>query len=91
MVGFQGGLNLGRDLEGHFAGHLVEDSQHRFQLGDWVRSSRCTALSDGVFFETRNTVYVVLGQGHEQTASFKAIFSFISQGFRLGAPLLRDN
>ena len=59
-----------------FAHKVIEDSQHRFQPGDWVRSSMCTAFTDGVFFETRNTVYVLLGQGNGQTASLKAIFSF---------------
>ncbi|WP_372028443.1 hypothetical protein [Pseudomonas kurunegalensis] len=82
---FRVGLNAEELKRVHAAGHLpffmfahkvVEDSQHRFQPGDWVRSSMCTAFTDGVFFETRNTVYVLLGQGHEQTASLKAIFSF---------------
>jgi len=59
-----------------FAHRVVEDSQHRFQAGDWVRSSMCTSFHEGVFFETKNTVYVLLGAGHEQTASLKVIFSF---------------
>jgi hypothetical protein len=59
-----------------FAHKVVEDSRGRFQPGDWVRSSMCTTFEGGVFFETRNTVYVLLGPGHEQTASLKTIFSF---------------
>ncbi|WP_442968417.1 DUF6957 family protein [Pseudomonas sp. S37] len=55
---------------------MVEDSQYRFQSGDWVRSSMCGSFHEGVFFETKNTVYVLVGDGHEQTASLKAIFSF---------------
>lgn len=82
---FKADLTSDELLRVHSAGHLplilfahrvVEDSQHRFHPGDWVRSSMCRAFSDGVFFETRNTVYVLLGQGHGQTASLKAIFSF---------------
>ncbi|PMZ88465.1 MULTISPECIES: DUF6957 family protein [unclassified Pseudomonas] len=59
-----------------FAHNVVEDSQGRFQQGDWVRSSMCTSFNDGVVFETRNTAYVLLGPGHEQPASLKTIFSF---------------
>lgn len=58
-----------------FAHNVVEDSRGRFQSGDWVRSSMCTSF-DGVMFETRNTTYVLMGPGHEQTASLKSIFSF---------------
>lgn len=59
-----------------FAHKVVEDSRGRFQPGDWVRSSMCTSFDDDVIFETRNTVYVLMGRGHEQTASLKTIFSF---------------
>lgn len=59
-----------------FAHKVVEDSRGRFQSSDWVRSSMCTSFDDKVMFETRNTVYVLMGSGHEQTASLKTIFSF---------------
>jgi len=59
-----------------FAHNVVEDSQGRFERGDWVRSSMCTSFNDGVVFETRNTVYVLIGPGHEQPASLKDVFSF---------------
>jgi len=59
-----------------FAHNVVEDSQGRFERGDWVRSSMCISFNDGVVFETRNTVYVLIGPGHEQPASLKTIFSF---------------
>ena len=58
-----------------FAHNVVEDSQGRFQQGDWVRSSMCTNFNDGVVFETRNTIYVLIGPGHEQPASLKDVFS----------------
>jgi len=69
----------------HAAGHLplflfahkvVEDSRGRFQVGDWVRSSMCLTFDDGVMFETKNTIYVLMGPGHEQIASLNTIFSF---------------
>lgn len=59
-----------------FAHNVVEDSQGRFHRGDWVRSSICTSFNEGVMFETRSTVYVLIGPGHEQPASLKTIFSF---------------
>jgi hypothetical protein len=60
-----------------FAHNVVEDSQGRFERGDWVRSSMCTSYNDGVVFETRNTVYILIGPGHEQPASLKDVFSFL--------------
>jgi hypothetical protein len=59
-----------------FAHNVIEDSEGRFQRGDWVRSSMCTKFDEGAVFETRNTVYILIGPGHEQTASLKTIFSF---------------
>lgn len=59
-----------------FAHKVVEDSRRRFQAGDWVRSSMCVTFDDGVMFETKNTIYVLMGPGHEQIASLKTIFSF---------------
>jgi hypothetical protein len=59
-----------------FAHKVMEDSRGRFQPGDWVRSSMCVTFDDGVMFETKNTIYVLMGPGHEQTASLKTIFSF---------------
>ena len=59
-----------------FAHNVIEDSQGRLQRGDWVRSSMCTKFDEGAVFETRNTVYILIGPGHEQTASLKTIFSF---------------
>lgn len=59
-----------------FAHSVAEDSQGRFERGDWVRSTMCTSLNEGVLFETRNTVYALIGPGHEQPATLKEVFSF---------------
>lgn len=59
-----------------FAHNVAEDSQGRFERGDWVRSTMCTSFNDGVLFETRNTVYALIGSGHEQPATLKEVFSF---------------
>lgn len=58
-----------------FAHKVVDDEQRRFEPGHWVRSSMGTAFNDGFLFETRNSVYVLLGPGHRKSASIKAIFS----------------
>lgn len=59
-----------------FAHSVVEDSEVRFLPGQWVRSTMCSNFEDGVLFQTRNTVYVLIGDGHEQIASLQAVFSF---------------
>lgn len=58
-----------------FAHKVVDDEQRRFEPGHWVRSSMCTAFKEGYLFETRNTVYVLLGPGHRKSSSIEAIFS----------------
>ena len=58
-----------------FAHKVVDDEQRRFEPGHWVRSSMGTAVKEGYLFETRNTVYVLLGPGHRKSASIEAIFS----------------
>ncbi|MBI6668850.1 hypothetical protein YA0024_12980 [Pseudomonas syringae] len=58
-----------------FAHKVMHDEQRRFEPGHWVRSSMGTAFKEGYLFETRNSVYVLLGPGHRKSASIEAIFS----------------
>jgi len=58
-----------------FAHNVLFDSQRRFDVGDWVRSTLAISFEDGFLFETRNTIYVLKGAGREKTASLKTIFS----------------
>lgn len=58
-----------------FAHKVVDDEQRRFEPSHWVRSSMGTAFKEGYLFETRNTVYVLLGPGHRKSTSIEAIFS----------------
>lgn len=60
-----------------YAFEVILDSKGRFQPGYWVRSSMCVQFLEGFLFETRNTVYVLVGEGVEQKASLKTIFSFL--------------
>jgi hypothetical protein len=52
------------------------DSERRFDVGDWVRSSFAVSFEEGFLFETRNTVYVLKGLGYEKSASLKTVLSF---------------
>ncbi|MNZ95032.1 hypothetical protein D3C78_1141590 [compost metagenome] len=47
---------------------VVFDSRGRCPPGGWVRSSLLKSYSDGCFFETGNTIYVLLGMGCKKTA-----------------------
>lgn len=59
-----------------FAHNVRFDSERRFDVGDWVRSTMAMSFHDGFLFETWNTVYVLTGPGHEKSASLETIFSF---------------
>mgnify|MGYP003477814014 FL=1 len=52
------------------------DSERRFDVGDWVRSTLATSFEEGFLFETRNTVYVLCGDEHEKATSLKTALSF---------------
>ena len=58
-----------------FARNVRFDSERRFDVGDWVRTTFATSFEEGFLFETRNTVYVLAGAGNEKTASFSTIMS----------------
>ncbi|MXI45801.1 hypothetical protein GRW89_04710 [Pseudomonas moraviensis] len=42
---------------------VIQDSKGRFAPGDWVRSTLEVSLSQNCLFETKNTVYVLMGAG----------------------------
>ena len=58
-----------------YAHCVIYDEQGRFPPGGWVRSTLCKTFDGVCMFETRNTVYVLMGQGREMTATLKAIFA----------------
>ena len=53
---------------------VIYDGHGRFPPGGWVRSTLCKSFDGVCLFETRNTVYVLMGEGREMTASLKTIF-----------------
>lgn len=53
---------------------VVFDSRGRCPPGGWVRSSLLKSYSDGYFFETSNTIYILLGMGCRKTAAPSVVF-----------------
>ena len=58
-----------------FAEKVILDSRGRFDYGNWVRSTMAISFQDGFLFETKNTVYVLAGDGDEKSAPLAAILS----------------
>jgi hypothetical protein len=50
------------------ANYVVFDSADRYDRGNWLRTSPLRSFSDGFIFETRNTVYLLLGVGYRPFA-----------------------
>lgn len=42
---------------------VIYDSKGRFPPGDWVRTTLALSFSHACLFETKNTVYVLMGSG----------------------------
>ncbi|WP_417777664.1 DUF6957 family protein [Stutzerimonas xanthomarina] len=54
-------------------GDVVADSLGRFDKGDWLRSTPLIAFTQGCFFETRDTVYALLGHGERKRAALSSM------------------
>ena len=57
------------------AHNIVFDSAGRFPPGYWVRSTFQVSYAEEGFFETGNTVYVLLGEGCSKTEALEVVFS----------------
>ena len=55
--------SLGLLLMTLFAHEIVLDSKGRFQSAMWVRSNFGKSFTEGCMFETKSTVYLLLGSG----------------------------
>lgn len=58
-----------------FAHEVVRDSRNRFSPGHWVRSNFGISHSHACMFETRSTVYLLLGDGCRKRATLDTVFS----------------
>lgn len=58
-----------------YAHEVVLDSRSRFQAGMWVRSNFGISYTENCLFETKSTVYLLLGSGLRKNASIGTAFS----------------
>lgn len=58
-----------------FAHEVVLDSKGRFEPTMWARGNFGKSFTEGCFFETKDTVYLLLGAGQKKEASVAAAFS----------------
>lgn len=54
-----------------YSGSIIRDEACRFPVGGWVRSTFEVSFSRGCLFETRNTVYVLSGEGRRTTCDWQ--------------------
>ncbi|MFZ5957759.1 DUF6957 family protein [Pseudomonas knackmussii] len=54
-----------------YSGCIVRDQACRFPTGGWVRSTFEVSFTRGCLFETRNTVYVLSGDGRRATCDWQ--------------------
>ena len=58
-----------------YAHEVVFDSSDTFAPGNWVRTTPLISFTPPCIFETRNTVYLLLGEGKRKTTSLDTIMS----------------
>lgn len=54
---------------------VLYDSARRFDVGDWVRTTPLVSFSNGCFFRTRNSLYVLVGDGVRKRAELSTVMS----------------
>lgn len=60
-----------------YSHRVIDDSAGRFHPGNWVRSTGLVKFTDGIYFETRNTVYVLVGAGQRKKVRPQIILSIV--------------
>jgi hypothetical protein len=51
------------------ANHVIFDELERYLPGGWVRTSLLSEFHPPAIFETRNTIYILVGKGTRETKS----------------------
>ncbi|MGU9849507.1 DUF6957 family protein [Pseudomonas koreensis] len=59
-----------------YAHEVVLDSRRRFSPGHWVRTNFGISHDHPCMFETKSTVYLLLGDGVRKPAELSTVFSF---------------
>ena len=61
-----------------YAHNVVYDSAHRYrEIGGYVRTTPLLSFSEGFLFQTRNTMYVLLGKGVRKRATLEVVSSLL--------------
>lgn len=58
------------------AHEVIYDSRERFVPGSWVRTTYAISHEQPWMFETRNTIYLLVGDGYTKQASLEMVMSF---------------
>lgn len=56
-------------------GTVVLDSAGRFDPGNWVRTTLLVSFSEGCLFRTRNSLYVLVGDGQRKRATLETVMA----------------
>jgi len=56
-----------------YAHKVVFDSEHRWDVGDFVRTSPLHTFQEGFHFKTLNTTYLLLGAGTQKLAKAETV------------------
>jgi len=59
-----------------YAHEVVQDSRQRYRPGHWVRTNFGISHYHSYMFETKSTVYLLLGDGVRKPAALSTVFSF---------------
>lgn len=60
-----------------YASTVLSHSFNKRLAGDWVRSTYQRAFTEGVVFETRNTIYILMGKGLRKKASIQTVMAIV--------------
>jgi len=56
-----------------YANTVIYDSQRRWDVGDFVRTSYLHKFEDGFIFKTLNSIYILIGDGVIKRASLETL------------------
>lgn len=55
---------------------IIDDEAGRYPSGGWVRTSLLVRFTENCIFETRNTVYLLVGKGSRKSVSLTTAMAF---------------
>jgi len=58
-----------------FANNIIADSSGKYLKRSWIRSSALVEFHEKCIFETKNTFYVLVGEGVRKAVEYRAVVS----------------